>query len=164
MIDNLKNISSALVFCLLTLLGCKKESDVATKTDLGEAEERLFSLLPPGSTNIHFQNFLKEDLNINVLMYEYLYNGGGVAVGDYNGDGQIDIYFSSNLGDNKLYLNQGEMKFYDVTDISETAGTQGPWKTGVTSVDINADGKLDIYLLLFWGIARTQTQKPIIHQ
>ncbi len=146
MINSLKHSISVLAFCLLTFFGCKKESNIVTNADVSESEERLFSLLPPSTTNIHFQNFLKEDLNVNVLMYEYLYNGGGVAVGDFNGDEKIDIYFSSNLGDNKLYLNQGNMQFFDVTDISGTSGRQGPWKTGVTAVDINADGKLDIYL------------------
>lgn len=79
-------------------------------------------------------------------MYEYLYNGGGVAVGDLNQDGLDDIYFSSNIGDNHLYLNQGNLKFKEIAQQSGAAGRPGPWKTGVAFADVNGDGLLDIYL------------------
>lgn len=79
-------------------------------------------------------------------MYEYLYNGGGVAIGDLNQDGLDDIYFSANVGQNQLYLNEGNLKFKDITQASGATGRPGPWKTGVVLVDINGDGKLDIYL------------------
>ncbi len=79
-------------------------------------------------------------------MYEYLYNGGGVAVGDLNQDGLDDIYFSSNVGDNHLYLNQGGMKFKEIAQQSGASGRPGPWKTGVVFADVNGDGLLDIYL------------------
>ncbi|MFB0945344.1 MAG: VCBS repeat-containing protein, partial [Spirosomataceae bacterium] len=72
--------------------------------------------------------------------------GGGVAVGDFNNDGLEDLYITSNMSDNKLYINKGDMKFQDVTSLSGASGRPGPWKTGVTTVDVNADGKLDIYL------------------
>ncbi len=107
---------------------------------------KLFALLSPDSTNVYFENHLQENMNVNVLMYEYLYNGGGVAAGDFNDDNKIDLYFTSNLEENKLYLNQGNFKFKDVTKESNTSGRKGPWKTGVTSVDVNGDGKLDIYV------------------
>lgn len=106
----------------------------------------LFTLLKPEQTNINFQNTLTEGLNTNILMYEYFYNGGGVAAGDFNNDGLTDLYFTSNMGDNKFYLNKGNMKFEDITDFSGASGRPGPWKTGVNAVDINGDGKLDIYL------------------
>ena len=119
--------------------GCGDKKDV-------ENGNALFTLLAPEQTGITFSNKLEEGLNTNILMYEYFYNGAGVAAGDFNNDGLVDVYFSSNMGDNKFYLNKGKMQFQDVTEISGAEGRPGPWKTGVTSVDINADGKLDIYL------------------
>jgi hypothetical protein len=106
----------------------------------------LFTLLAPEQTNIHFQNTLTEGLNTNILMYEYFYNGGGVAAGDFNNDGLTDLYFTSNMGDNALYLNRGNMQFEDVTAICGAGGRPGPWKTGVSVADVNGDGRLDIYL------------------
>lgn len=79
-------------------------------------------------------------------MYEYFYNGGGVAAGDMNGDGLTDLYFSANMDNNKLYLNKGQLQFEDITDAAGVAGRPGPWKTGITTVDVNGDGKLDIYV------------------
>lgn len=106
----------------------------------------LFTLLPVAKTNIDFTNILTEGLNTNVLMYEYFYNGGGVAVGDVNADGYDDLYFTSNLGSNKLYLNQRDMVFEDITSLAGVAGREGPWKTGVTMADVDGDGLLDIYV------------------
>ncbi len=106
----------------------------------------VFELLPAAQTGINFNNQVTEDLNMNVLMYEYFYNGGGVAVGDVNGDGLQDIYFSGNIVDNKLYLNKGNMQFEDITNQAAVAGRPGPWKTGVTMADVNGDGLLDIYV------------------
>ena len=106
----------------------------------------LFTLLPPSQTGVSFQNVLTEGLNTNILMYEYFYNGGGVAAGDFNGDGLIDLYFSANMGDNQLYLNEGDLRFREVTEAAGVGGRPGPWKTGVTAVDINGDARLDLYL------------------
>ncbi|HMH32970.1 MAG TPA: VCBS repeat-containing protein [Puia sp.] len=106
----------------------------------------MFTLLPPEKTHIDFTNTLTEGLNTNVLIYEYFYNGGGVAIGDVNGDSLQDIYFTGNMTNNKLYLNKGHIEFEDITNISGVSGRPGPWKTGVTMVDINGDGRLDIYV------------------
>jgi enediyne biosynthesis protein E4 len=106
----------------------------------------LFTLLSPADTHVDFSNNLAEGVNTNVLLYEYFYNGGGVAVGDVNNDGLQDIYFSSNLGTNKLYLNKGGMKFQDITVAANVQARPGPWKTGVTIADVNGDGKPDIYV------------------
>ncbi|WP_300021801.1 VCBS repeat-containing protein [uncultured Maribacter sp.] len=109
-------------------------------------EPTLFTLLSEDETKVTFQNTLKEGLNANVLVYEYLYNGGGIATGDFNNDGLQDLYFTSNMGENKFYLNQGDFTFKDVTNTSKVSGRPGPWKTGITSADVNGDGKLDLYL------------------
>ncbi|SDP70974.1 Repeat domain-containing protein [Mucilaginibacter sp. OK268] len=113
-----------------------------------KAQQPLFKLLPPEQTNITFRNNLVEDEHLNVLSYEYLYNGGGVAVGDINNDGLEDIFFTSNLGPDKLYLNLGNLKFKDITKEAGAgmAGRTGDWKTGVTMADVNGDGLLDIYI------------------
>lgn len=133
------------LFAFVGIFGCEsKQSPTATSTE--KAPNPLFSQLQPQKTNIDFENKIVEGLNTNILMYEYFYNGGGVASGDLNGDGLIDLYFVSNMGSNKLYLNGGGMTFRDVTNPSKVSGRPGPWKTGVTFVDINNDNKLDIYL------------------
>ena len=105
-----------------------------------------FTLLPPDSTGVDFNNIIKENEGLNVLAYEYFYNGGGVAVGDINNDGLPDLYFSANLKPNKLYLNLGHFRFKDITASAGVAGRPGDWKTGVTMADVNGDGLLDIYL------------------
>ena len=108
-------------------------------------EEPLFQLLDSESTGINFVNEVKEDDKLNVLEYQYLYNGAGVAVGDVNNDGLADVYFSGNMVENKLYLNKGAFHFEDITEIAGVAGRK-KWKTGVSMADVNGDGKLDIYV------------------
>lgn len=143
---NLLERFTCIAFCFLLSSACnnsveEKNDDVPKPTG-----KELFTLLDSSETNIDFQNKLTEGLNTNILMYEYFYNGGGIAAGDFNNDGLIDLYFTSNMSDNKLYINKGNMKFEDVTSFCGAAGKPGPWKTGVNAVDINSDGKLDIYL------------------
>ncbi len=126
------------------LIGITCKND--TSDTPSSSNSKLFTLLPPQQTGITFNNILKEGLNTNVLMYEYFYNGGGVAAGDFNGDDLIDLYFTSNMDDNKFYLNKGNFKFEDITAESGASGREGPWKTGVALVDINGDNRLDIYM------------------
>ncbi|MBS1663709.1 MAG: VCBS repeat-containing protein [Bacteroidetes bacterium] len=97
-------------------------------------------------SRLDFNNQLTEGLNTNVLEYEYFYNGGGVAIADFNGDGLQDIYFSANMSPNKLYINKGHMQFQDITEEAGVAGRPGPWKTGVSIADVNGDGRPDIFL------------------
>lgn len=111
-----------------------------------QKDSTLFTLLSPTQTGIDFNNAIKEDEALNVLAYEYFYNGGGVAIGDINNDGLPDIYFSGNLKPNRLYLNEGNFHFKDITAAAGVAGRKNGWKTGVTMVDINGDGLLDIYV------------------
>ena len=108
----------------------------------------LFQLLPASKTNVSFSNDIDENESLNVLAYEYFYNGGGVAVGDLNNDGLQDLFFTGNLKSNKLYLNLGSLTFKDITKEvgAEMGGRAGGWKTGVSMADVNGDGWLDIYV------------------
>ena len=110
------------------------------------AQSPLFTLLSPKETGVHFSNDIKESEALNVLNYEYFYNGGGVAVGDINNDGLPDLLFTANDKPCKLYLNLGGMKFKDITREAGLEGRPGGWKTGVTMADVNGDGLLDIYI------------------
>ena len=108
-------------------------------------ENTLFELLSNSKTNINFQNNLNYTEELNPYTYRNFYNGGGVGVGDFNNDSLQDIFFTGNLVSNKLYLNKGDFNFEDIT---ETSGlnSEGIWSTGVSVVDINHDGYLDIYV------------------
>ena len=105
----------------------------------------LFKLIPASNSGIDFENTLIATDSLNVLSYEYFYNGASVSVGDFNNDGLNDVFFSGNLVPNKLYLNQGQLKFKDV---SSTAGIEniGVWNSGSAVADVNNDGFLDIYI------------------
>ena len=105
----------------------------------------LFTEVPSSHSHINFRNDIKENKDYNILTYEYLYNGGGVAVGDLNNDGLADIMFTANMQPNKLYLNKGNFQFEDVTDKAGVGG-RAKWKTGVVMADVNGDGLLDIYV------------------
>ncbi len=111
----------------------------------GSKEEQKFRLIPSSESGITFRNTLKETLDFNIFNYMYFYNGAGVAVGDINGDGLLDIYFTANQNPNQLYLNQGNFKFKDITEVAGVKGFNG-WATGVTMADVNSDGRLDIYV------------------
>ena len=114
-----------------------------------------FTLMPPEQTGINFINRFKEDYTYNIYTYEYMYNGGGVAVGDVNGDSLPDLYFSATFGPNILYLNLGNFKFKNVTILAGVAAPAG-FKTGVAIGDINNDGRLDIYSC---RTSKTETDK-----
>ena len=127
-----------LIFLAITLFSCKKE---ATQ----------FSNPTPQETGITFENALTESDDLNILDYLYFYNGGGVAVGDINGDTLPDIYLSGNQVKNKLYLNKGNFKFEDITEQAGVAGNS-TWNTGAVMGDVNGDGLLDIYVCAVVGI------------
>jgi hypothetical protein len=148
-----KTLLTIAILCCVLFYGCTSPA-----SDKQSADSSLFTLLPASKTHIDFTNTLTEGLNTNVLMYEYFYNGGGVAIGDLNGDGLQDIYFTGNMTDNKLYLNQGHMQFKDITIQANVSGRPGPWKTGVSIVDVNGDGRLDIYVC-YSGKISTEKRK-----
>src|SRR6266436_1943019 len=106
---------------------------------------QLFVAVAPEASGITFANTLPEDSAVNIVNYLYYYNGGGVAAGDIDGDGLVDLYFTSNLGSNRLYRNLGHFRFEDITDRAGVADSVG-WKSGVTMADVNGDGRLDIYV------------------
>ncbi len=105
----------------------------------------LFDKIPSSITNIDFTNTISEDNERNGFIYEYYYNGTGVAVGDVNNDGLPDLFFTGNQVPSKLYLNKGNFQFEDVTDISKVGGKEA-WRTGANMVDVNGDGWMDIYV------------------
>ena len=117
----------------------------AISTWAQKSSDPLFTLLSPTQTGIYFNNFLTESDTINILNQANIYNGGGIGVGDFNKDGLMDLYFAGNMVGNKMYLNKSDLQF---TDITAKAGVDGAgrWCTGVTIVDINADGWPDIYV------------------
>ncbi|MDO9376142.1 MAG: VCBS repeat-containing protein [Ferruginibacter sp.] len=134
------------VVAILFYSSCNNNETPAIADESKQTEASLFTLLPAENTHVNFNNALNEGLNTNVLMYEYFYNGAGVATSDLNGDGLPDIYFCGNMTPNKLYLNKGKMEFEDVTNIAGVEGRPAPWKTGVTVADVNGDAKPDIFV------------------
>jgi hypothetical protein len=137
-----KKIVIPLLIVFLAVCSCQNEDT-----------SKQFTLLSPSSTNIKFKNRVQETQEFNVLQYGYLYNGGGVSVGDINNDGLSDIYFTGNMVGSHLYLNQGDLEF---KEIAKEAGVfaEGLWNTGTTMADVNADGFLDIY------VCRSAAQSP----
>ncbi len=124
---------SLVILCLMSMMACKK-SPTSQFTELSSAK-----------TNIDFENRLRFEENFNIYTYRNFYNGGGVAIGDINNDGLNDIYFTANMNDNQLYINQGNFQFKNATKDAGVAGEKA-WSTGVSLVDVNTDGWLDIYV------------------
>ena len=119
---------------ILVLVSCSKNG-----------HETLFVKKSANDTGIHFSNTLEQTPALNILNYLYFYNGAGIAAGDFNNDGLVDLYFTSNQGPDKLYLNKGNFKFEDITASAQINNSSG-WTTGVTHADVNNDGLLDIYI------------------
>ena len=121
------------LFLSLLLLSCEKKT------------ETLFKLIRPEDSGIDFVNEITESDTFNILTEEYIYNGGGVGVGDFNNDGRADLFFTGNMVTNRLYVNKGDLKFQDITADARLTSS-GVWSSGVSVVDINSDGWEDIYV------------------
>ena len=128
------------IFVILALASCRNEMEPAKAP-----VPALFTAINPAETGVTFENELSFDEEFNIYTYRNYYNGGGVALGDVNNDGLLDIYLTGNLVPNRLYLNEGGMKFTDVTEEAGVAGNRA-WSTGVSMADVNSDGWLDIYV------------------
>lgn len=118
---------------LLSLYGCNG------------SQEKKFQIISPEESGIHFSNTIISNDTFNVVDFYYIYNGGGVGIGDFNNDGLQDIYFSGNEVSNQLYLNKGNFKFEDITEVA-VVGAGDIWSQGIAIADINLDGWLDIYV------------------
>lgn len=128
----MKRIPFGLAACLI-LIACKPRTT-------------LFTQIRPESSGIRFVNEITEYDTFNILNTEFIYNGAGVAIGDLNGDGLEDLYFAGNQVDNRCYLNLGNLKFKDITEAAGVQKTEGQWSSGVNILDVNTDGKQDIYV------------------
>ena len=134
-----------LLFGLLLIIRCNQDNTTDTKErGTSDTYEILFEKIPSSTSGVTFNNQIRENSKIHPFVWNFMYQGAGVAVGDINNDGLPDIYFSGNMVSDKLYLNKGNFVF---EDISTTAGIEDKfWSTGVNMVDVNADGLLDIYV------------------
>src|SRR5215510_14272405 len=132
-----RNIQYLFVALLsIYLFSCSKEK---------KSGDSMFELLTDKQTGLNFTNKLTATEQFNIFHYMYFYNGAGIGAGDFNNDGLIDLFFSANQVGNKLFLNEGKLHFKDVT--SQAGIPQdGQWNTGVSVIDINNDGMLDIYI------------------
>src|SRR3954470_21880340 len=119
-------VSLFIIFGFIIFCGCSSEKN----------EPPLFEVLDKTVTGLDFTNKLTPTDQFNVFHYMYYYNGAGVAAGDFNNDGLIDLFFGSNQGMNKIYLNTGKLHFKDVT-VEAKIPKDGGWSTGISVVDIN---------------------------
>ena len=136
----------SLVLLLLISACTPKDEEVKVSNVISEAQ--IFELISAEYSGVDFSNTLTDDPtgDRNVLSWPHYYNGAGVAIGDINGDGLPDIFFASNEGDNKLYLNKGNLQFEDITEKSGINNCNKQWSTGAVMADVNGDGLLDIYV------------------
>ncbi len=132
----MKNLKNPILLIFILLISCKQES---------QNPKPLFQLLSPEETGINFRNELSYTEQVNPYTFRNFYNGAGVALGDINNDGLLDVFFAGNQTSNKLFLNQGNLKFIDITQEAGLNST-GSWSTGVSMADINNDGLLDIFV------------------
>jgi hypothetical protein len=139
---------SFIIIVIFTILfDCSNKKQTKEISEPILLKNKIFTKVDSNVSNIVFENTLKENDTVNYFTYPYIYMGGGVSVGDINNDGLTDLFFSGNMVDNKLYLNQGNLKFKDITAESGLSG-DNRWYTGTTMADVNGDGLIDIYCLV----------------
>ncbi|MBD3748100.1 MAG: VCBS repeat-containing protein [Sphingobacteriales bacterium] len=124
---------------------------ISCQTKNNEEKPKVFVKLDSTQTHVLFNNRIVETDSLNILDYLYFYNGAGVASADFNNDGLQDLFFVSNQGENKLYVNKGGLNFEDITKKAGLGGYQNLWRSGVTIIDINNDGFKDIYISVVSG-------------
>jgi len=155
----------ALALLLFILSACdqknpKKVPAESNQLNASTQNEKLFRKLSPKESGIGFINQLNETPELNIIKYHYFYNGGGIAAGDLNNDGLIDLYFTSNQQADKLYINQGDLNFIDHSD-KLPQKSKNSWSTGVLMADFNSDGLLDIYLSMSGRLAKKQRKNRL---
>ncbi len=149
---SMKNVIILVAPLAFFILSCQRNeskdvSSPAEKNSSSETIPKVFEKISSEQSNLTFSNTITENIGTleNLFNFDYFYNGAGVGLEDINNDGLLDVFFSANQVDNKLYLNEGNLKF---KDISEEAGINigKKWSNGITFVDINNDGHMDIYV------------------
>jgi len=134
---------------LIAIISCNKKTQ--------QPQTKIFNELEATSTGIYFSNTIIETDSLNYFNYSSIYSGGGVSTGDINNDGLVDIFFTGNQAQNKLYLNKGNLQFEDITENAGVGG-DGRWYTGTTMADVNGDGFLDIYCAVSGMFQPTENQ------
>jgi enediyne biosynthesis protein E4 len=141
---------TGILFTIVLLAACKNKSEVQ------------FVSLDATETGLAFKNEIDETEENNIMTYQYMYNGAGIAAGDINNDGLPDLYVAGNSVPNKLFLNKGAWKFEDITPVAKINDRNGDWKTGVTMADVNGDGWLDIYVCYSGNTQGEGFRKPVL--
>ncbi len=140
-------LSGVISILLIAAAGCRPNN--GQKQAGGRT---LFAKVDSAQSGITFANTLHPTEDLNIITYLYYYNGGGISAGDLDGDGLVDLFFTSNQGDNALYLNRGNLKFEEVTDRAGVRRASG-WSTGSSFTDFDGDGDLDLYVCKVSGVA-----------
>jgi len=147
---------TTIISVFLLFVGCQSDTPQNQEKETSENSPTIFNELKATATGIDFTNQLTPTPALNILEYLYYYNGGGVAVGDLNNDGLEDVFLTANQSADKLFLNQGGLKFKDIT-IKSGIDSLKSWSSGVAMDDVNGDGLLDIYVCKVSPLSETKT-------
>ena len=154
----MKNFFIALV--VIFAISCSNDTSINTQiVDTSNVE--LFEVVPSSATGIEFSNIITESPDFNYIQYDVIFNGGGVALADFNNDGLVDIYFTGNQVRDALYLNKGNMQFEDISQASGIT-ENNLWSSSVSVADVNGDGYLDIYVCKYL-LANDNSRKNVLY-